>query len=52
MFQMTGRRGRIVGTDDGATYESRSETDVPLEILNLMEKKRFMDGEKVTGLYY
>lgn len=45
---MTGRKGRVVSTDDGISYESRSETDVPLEILNLTEKQRFMDGEKVS----
>lgn len=44
---MTGRKGRVVCTDEGITYESRSENDVPLEILNLTEKQRFMDGEKV-----
>ena len=44
---MTGRKGRVVCTDDGISYESRSESDVPLEILNLTEKQRFMDGEKV-----
>lgn len=45
--EMTGRKGRVVNTDEGITYESRSEIDVPLEILNLTEKQRFMDGEKV-----
>ena len=45
---MTGRKGRVVSTDDGGVqYESRSESDVPLEILNLTEKQRFMDGDKV-----
>ena len=43
---MTGRKGRVVQTEDGIQYESRSETDVPLETLNLTEKQRFMDGEK------
>lgn len=45
---MTGRKGRVVQGDDGIQYESRSEADVPLEILNLTEKQRFMDGEKVS----
>lgn len=45
---MTGRKGRVVSNDDGTvSYESRSKQDVPLEILNIAEKKRFMDGEKV-----
>ena len=44
---MTGRKGRVVQTDDGQiTYESRSEHDVPLEVLNIKEKERFMAGEK------
>lgn len=49
VLQMTGRKGRVVSNDDGSiTYESRSELDVPVEILNLTEKQRFMDGEKVN----
>ncbi|XP_061162410.1 protein strawberry notch homolog 1-like [Saccostrea echinata] len=48
--EMTGRKGRVVNTDDGITYESRSEVDVPLEILNLTEKQRFMDGEKNVAI--
>jgi len=38
----------VVSTKDGVQYESRSEVDVRLEILNLTEKQRFMDGEKVS----
>lgn len=39
--EMTGRKGRVVQTEDGAIqYESRSEVDVPLETLNLTEKQR------------
>lgn len=50
---MTGRKGRVVSNDDGSiTYESRSELDVPVEILNLTEKQRFMDGEKVRQLSF
>lgn len=44
---MTGRRGRVVGLPDGTVqYQLRSESDVSLEMLNLKEKQRFMDGEK------
>ena len=44
--EMTGRKGRVVTTDDGSIqYESRSEQDIPLEIMNLAEKQRFMDGK-------
>lgn len=32
---MTGRKGRVVQTDAGIQYESRSEIDIPLETLNL-----------------
>ncbi|XP_023310793.1 protein strawberry notch isoform X2 [Anoplophora glabripennis] len=49
--EMTGRKGRVVQTEDGGIqYESRSETDVPLETLNLTEKQRFMDGEKDVAI--
>ncbi|XP_041348616.1 protein strawberry notch homolog 1-like [Gigantopelta aegis] len=49
--EMTGRKGRVVSNDDGGiSYESRSEVDVPLEILNLTEKQRFMDGEKCIAI--
>lgn len=49
--EMTGRKGRVVQSEDGSIqYESRSEQDVPLETLNLTEKKRFMDGEKDVAI--
>ncbi|XP_057655618.1 protein strawberry notch-like isoform X8 [Diorhabda carinulata] len=49
--EMTGRKGRVVSTEDGGIqYESRSENDVPLETLNLTEKQRFMDGEKDVAI--
>ncbi|XP_045467841.1 protein strawberry notch isoform X1 [Harmonia axyridis] len=49
--EMTGRKGRVVQTEDGGIqYESRSEQDVPLETLNLTEKQRFMDGEKDVAI--
>jgi len=48
-LKMTGRKGRVVSNDDGSiSYESRSELDVPVEILNITEKQRFMDGDKVV----
>jgi len=47
---MTGRRGRMVSLLDGSVqYQLRSEDDVSLELLNIAEKQRFMDGEKVTN---
>lgn len=49
--EMTGRKGRVVQNEDGSIqYESRSEQDVPLETLNLTEKKRFMDGLKDVAI--
>lgn len=45
---MTGRKGRVVSNSDGTiSYQSRSKQDVALELLNITEKERFMDGEKV-----
>jgi len=46
--EMTGRKGRVVQTEDGAIqYESRSEVDVPLETLNLTEKQRYVLQETI-----
>ena len=37
-----------MSNEDGTiSYESHSKQDVPLELLNIAEKKRFMYGEKV-----
>jgi hypothetical protein len=48
---MTGRKGRIVQHANGQIgYESRSESDVPLEILNISERERFMRGEKLVAI--
>lgn len=36
MAEMTGRKGRVVSTEEGdIKYESRSEVDIPLETLNI-----------------
>lgn len=49
--EMTGRKGRVVADANGTIiYESRSENDVPLEQLNLEEKKRFMNGDKLVAI--
>ncbi|KAF6201808.1 hypothetical protein GE061_004203 [Apolygus lucorum] len=48
--EMTGRRSRIVQNDRSFKYEARSEVDVPLEVLNLREKQRFMNGEKDVAI--
>ncbi|XP_059351687.1 protein strawberry notch-like [Daphnia carinata] len=45
--EITERKGRVVQKNDGLVqYESRSETGVPLEKINLHEKERFMNGNK------
>lgn len=47
--EMTGRRGRVVSAPDGSIqYQLRSEGDVSIELLNIAEKQRFMDGQKVS----
>lgn len=49
--EMTGRRGRMVIDSNGRVlYESRREGDVPMEVINLAEKQRFMDGEKLIAI--
>lgn len=49
--EMTGRKGRMVMSSDGrVSYESRREIDVNLELLNLTEKQRFMDGDKLVAI--
>ena len=49
--EMTGRKGRVVSTEEGSVqYETRSENDVSLEMLNLVEKRRFMDDEKRVAI--
>lgn len=46
--EMTGRKGRVAGQKDGTVhYESRKEEGISSDMLNLKEKERFMDGEKV-----
>ena len=46
---MTGRRGRVVILDDGTIqYQLRAEVDVPVDMMNIQEKQRFMRGDKVT----
>eukprot|EP00118_Oscarella_pearsei_P006824 m.31751 g.31751 ORF g.31751 m.31751 type:complete len:1430 (+) comp31532_c0_seq2:742-5031(+) len=49
--EMTGRKGRVVTTLTGnVQYESRSKGDVPLEMLNVFEKDRFVNGEKLVAI--
>lgn len=49
--EMTGRKGRVVSNEEGQVqYEARTENDVSLEMLNLVEKQRFMDDEKRVAI--
>ena len=49
--EMTGRKGRVVQNGNGQVqYVSRSEADIPLETLNIVEKDRFMAGEKTVAI--
>lgn len=49
--EMTGRKGRVVQTfKNRVDYETRGDSDVPLEMANLAEKQRFMDGEKLIAI--
>lgn len=46
--QMTGRKGRVVRRPDGIVqYESRAEQGHTIDQINIKEKDRFMNGEKV-----
>lgn len=46
--QMTGRKGRVVRQANGSVrYESRAEQGLTIDHINIKEKERFMDGEKV-----
>lgn len=49
---MTGRKGRVVRLDDEETvrYETREENGLSLERMNLEEKQRFMDGDKLIAI--
>ncbi len=57
--EMTGRKGRVVCNPNktnettGASsyvYETRNETDVPVELMNVVQKERFMNGEKLIAI--
>ena len=49
--EMTGRKGRVVSTEEGLVqYEARTDNDVSLEMLNLVEKQRFMDDDKRVAI--
>ncbi|VDN07010.1 unnamed protein product [Thelazia callipaeda] len=50
--EMTGRKGRVVCREDGdVEYELRhAGADVPLELMNMDEKDKFMKGDKLVAI--
>ncbi|XP_051894254.1 protein strawberry notch homolog 2-like [Pristis pectinata] len=49
--EMTGRKGRVVRKPDGSVcYESRAEQNLSIDHVNLKEKERFMDGDKLVAI--
>ncbi|XP_078526067.1 protein strawberry notch homolog 2 isoform X2 [Lissotriton helveticus] len=49
--EMTGRKGRVVRRADGSiTFESRAEQSLSIDNINLKEKERFMNGEKLVAI--
>lgn len=49
--EMTGRKGRVVRRPDGSvTYESRAEQSLSIDHVNLKEKERFMNGDKLVAI--
>ncbi|XP_063259292.1 protein strawberry notch homolog 2 isoform X1 [Prinia subflava] len=49
--EMTGRKGRVVRRPDGAVvFESRAEQGLSIDHVNLKEKERFMQGEKLVAI--
>lgn len=55
--EMTGRKGRVVhksaeeaGEPGTYVYETRNEADVPVELMNVIQKERFMNGDKLIAI--
>ncbi|XP_060797351.1 si:ch73-63e15.2 isoform X2 [Neoarius graeffei] len=49
--EMTGRKGRVVRRPDGSVrYESRAEHSHTIDHINIKEKDRFMNGEKLVAI--
>jgi len=54
--EMTGRKGRIVhkqqnqANTNSYVYETRNEFDVPVELLNVAQKEKFMNGQKLIAI--
>ena len=46
-----GRKGRVISNPDGSVcYVSRSEAEASLDTLNILEKERFMNGQKLVAI--
>nr|XP_020649832.1 protein strawberry notch homolog 2 isoform X1 [Pogona vitticeps] len=49
--EMTGRKGRVVRQPDGSVvFETRAEPGLSIDNVNLKEKERFMNGEKLVAI--
>lgn len=49
--ELTGRKGRVVQSDYGKiSHESRADGEVSQEMINLSEKRKFMNGEKEVAI--
>eukprot|EP00079_Xenopus_tropicalis_P011514 XP_002937427.2 PREDICTED: protein strawberry notch homolog 2 isoform X2 [Xenopus tropicalis] len=49
--EMTGRKGRVVRKSDRTVqFESRAEQNLSIDNVNLREKERFMNGEKLVAI--
>ncbi|XP_016305151.1 protein strawberry notch homolog 2a isoform X2 [Sinocyclocheilus anshuiensis] len=49
--EMTGRKGRVVRRPDGSVrYETRAEQGLTIDHVNVREKERFMNGEKLIAI--
>ncbi|XP_028672102.1 protein strawberry notch homolog 2 isoform X1 [Erpetoichthys calabaricus] len=49
--EMTGRKGRVVRRADGSVrYESRAEQGLSIDHVNIKEKERFMNGDKLVAI--
>ncbi|XP_034104653.1 protein strawberry notch [Drosophila albomicans] len=49
--EMTGRRGRVIQTDENTyKYEQRGEAETTMDLVNYMEKQRFMEDSKHVAI--
>ncbi|XP_023173345.2 protein strawberry notch isoform X2 [Drosophila hydei] len=49
--EMTGRRGRVIKIDDNTyRYEQRGEAETTMDLVNYMEKQRFMEDSKHVAI--